>query len=87
MRCEVARGGVRWGGVRAGGVDAPPRHETLCPLAHPPKTHPPNPSPRTLAAFIRLSAIEPDASHTKMMSEPALRAIRLIRTSEFSMNT
>mmetsp|Transcript_24974 Transcript_24974/g.51639 ORF Transcript_24974/g.51639 Transcript_24974/m.51639 type:complete len:227 (-) Transcript_24974:276-956(-) len=40
-----------------------------------------------LAAFMRLRAIDPDASQTKMMREPALRAILLIRTSEFSMNT
>lgn len=40
-----------------------------------------------LAAFMRLSAIEPDASTTKTMSEPALRAIFLERTSDCSMYT
>mmetsp|Transcript_7120 Transcript_7120/g.20977 ORF Transcript_7120/g.20977 Transcript_7120/m.20977 type:complete len:219 (-) Transcript_7120:1736-2392(-) len=38
-----------------------------------------------LAACMRLSAMEPDASTTKMMSEPALRAMRFDRTSLSSM--
>mmetsp|Transcript_11968 Transcript_11968/g.31307 ORF Transcript_11968/g.31307 Transcript_11968/m.31307 type:complete len:385 (-) Transcript_11968:1068-2222(-) len=40
-----------------------------------------------LAAFIRLSAIEPLASTTKTMRLPALRAIFLDRTSDCSMYT
>mmetsp|Transcript_36323 Transcript_36323/g.77462 ORF Transcript_36323/g.77462 Transcript_36323/m.77462 type:complete len:279 (+) Transcript_36323:212-1048(+) len=39
------------------------------------------------AAFMRLSAMEPDASTTKMMSDPAFRAIFFVRTSLCSMNT
>lgn len=39
------------------------------------------------AAFMRLSAMEPLASTTKMMSDPALRAIFFVRVSDFSMNT
>jgi hypothetical protein len=41
----------------------------------------------TLAAFMRLSAMLPEASTTKMTSEPALRAIFLARTSLCSMYT
>mmetsp|Transcript_11787 Transcript_11787/g.14957 ORF Transcript_11787/g.14957 Transcript_11787/m.14957 type:complete len:201 (+) Transcript_11787:1108-1710(+) len=40
-----------------------------------------------LAAFMRLSAIDPEASTTKMTSEPALRAIFFARTSLCSMYT
>lgn len=40
-----------------------------------------------LAAFIRLSAMLPLASTTKTMSEPALRAIFLERTSLCSIKT
>eukprot|EP00966_Prymnesium_polylepis_P071438 1659595-Prymnesium_polylepis.1 len=40
-----------------------------------------------LAAFMRLRAIEPEASTTKITSEPALRAIFFARTSDASMNT
>jgi hypothetical protein len=36
---------------------------------------------------MRLSAMEPDASTTKMTSAPALRARRLLRMSTFSTNT
>mmetsp|Transcript_69814 Transcript_69814/g.102309 ORF Transcript_69814/g.102309 Transcript_69814/m.102309 type:complete len:203 (-) Transcript_69814:1661-2269(-) len=40
-----------------------------------------------LQAFMRLSAIEPEASTQKITSAPALRAILLIRTSDCSMYT
>jgi len=40
-----------------------------------------------LADDMRLSAMEPDASTTKMTSAPALRARRLLRMSTFSTNT
>ena len=40
-----------------------------------------------LAAFMRLSAIDPDASTRKMMSAPDLRANFLARMSPFSTYT
>jgi hypothetical protein len=39
------------------------------------------------AAFIRFKAIEPEASTTKMIKDPAFLAIFLILTSDCSMNT
>mmetsp|Transcript_18842 Transcript_18842/g.43318 ORF Transcript_18842/g.43318 Transcript_18842/m.43318 type:complete len:229 (-) Transcript_18842:1193-1879(-) len=39
------------------------------------------------AAFIRLSAIDPDASTAKITRAPAFLTMRLMRTSEFSMYT
>ena len=40
-----------------------------------------------LAASMRFRAMEPEASTQKMMRQPAGRAMRLVRTSSFSMNT
>mmetsp|Transcript_13624 Transcript_13624/g.20589 ORF Transcript_13624/g.20589 Transcript_13624/m.20589 type:complete len:205 (+) Transcript_13624:213-827(+) len=40
-----------------------------------------------LAAFILFKAMDPEASTTKIMRDPALRAIFLMRTSGFSMKT
>ena len=43
--------------------------------------------PDTLADAMRLRAILPDASTTKMTNAPALRASRLLRMSTFSTYT